>query len=802
MPSTTLSSKLHQPKVFPLLGLSSFVDYKRYAPAQFTGAGTLDGAGDLTAAGTLLYLGAGTLDGAGGLTAAGVVGYLASGSLAGAGDLSGSGFETFHDGGVAAGTGSLSAGGVAGYLASALLAGAGGLQVAGVPLGGAFLTGAGDLVAVGVLKYPRFHENFDRQGTLPPTVLDMGNNFKIDTGGHGSSYPNSVTEKGGGYHAILGNFVDSLSGSETVAVYWRPFNKGAFDQHVLMRSTRADWPSLNCYHASMSSNGLQIWKTIGGVTTALGAPTGVKNLQLPITDIYLLQGWVNLTALKACVVRASDGFFYANSGGWTASPTYWTASDASIPPASAYIGILTPGTTGSTYSDDVYMDPPVPVLDITAFTLLSLGAQQQLTPGGFTDPLFGVTWSSNNPAVATVDATGVVKAVSNGTAIITATGKRNTAETATSTVTVSFQIIYLAGAGGLQGTGGALYMAGGSLAGLGGLTAAGGVSYAVGASLAGVGDLTATANPPSTFGQVTLGGAGGLTAAGLVSYGAIINLAGIGDLLVNGKASMSGQATLGGSGDLTATGQTIPHYFSSGILDGHGGLLVGSPQTAYTASATLDGRGDLLTLGGASYVAAATLSGRGDLLGNGAPAFLGQVTLDGHGDLLSLGFGGFFAGATLDGHGDLYALGYNLTEASDSLHHAIKLKLVLNTSLVSLVGDHIYPVNPPQSWVPSRDGPALCYEVLDNAGQVCLDGADGTGIAHVNFVSWALLASEALAVIKTVREDWNGFSGPSGSFNFDYVSSEARESDFIESIEGSDKGVFTLTLSYELGHTP
>ena len=74
-------------------------------------------------------------------------------------------------------------------------------------------------------------------------------------------------------------------------------------------------------------------------------------------------------------------------------------------------------------------DPSAPVVAVTGVTLspetatLAIGATRQLTatvaPANATDKT--VTWASNNPTVATVDAAGLVTAHSAGTATITAT---------------------------------------------------------------------------------------------------------------------------------------------------------------------------------------------------------------------------------------------------------------------------------------------------------------------------------------------------------------------------------------------
>lgn len=55
----------------------------------------------------------------------------------------------------------------------------------------------------------------------------------------------------------------------------------------------------------------------------------------------------------------------------------------------------------------------------------------------------GVTWKSSNTKVATVSSTGVVKAVGNGKATITATAKDGSKKTATCTITVPYKITYV-----------------------------------------------------------------------------------------------------------------------------------------------------------------------------------------------------------------------------------------------------------------------------------------------------------------------------------------------------------------------
>ncbi len=86
----------------------------------------------------------------------------------------------------------------------------------------------------------------------------------------------------------------------------------------------------------------------------------------------------------------------------------------------------------------------------TTGTLTTVGQTLQLTatvaPANATNP--AVTWSSSNPSVATVDTTGKVTAVANGTATITVTTEDGN-KTATATITVA-----ISGTGDSGSTGG------------------------------------------------------------------------------------------------------------------------------------------------------------------------------------------------------------------------------------------------------------------------------------------------------------------------------------------------------------
>ena len=96
--------------------------------------------------------------------------------------------------------------------------------------------------------------------------------------------------------------------------------------------------------------------------------------------------------------------------------------------------------SGVTASCEVTVKIPVTsiTLDTTSEVLTAMGQTIQLTPTVLPDNATDktVTWSSSNPAVATVSDTGLVTAVGDGTATITATAADGSGVTATCEVTV------------------------------------------------------------------------------------------------------------------------------------------------------------------------------------------------------------------------------------------------------------------------------------------------------------------------------------------------------------------------------
>jgi predicted outer membrane repeat protein len=222
----------------------------------------------------------------------------------------------------------------------------------------------------------------------------------------------------------------------------------------------AAWSSNNAVLADVSAKGLVTGVSTGNTTIVaqLGAVKGKATVKvLPtLSSIAITPAKIKLAANATQALSAMGYYSNATTKDLTSGVT-WTSSD----PAVAYVsgaGLLvavTPGT--ATISATTSSASPSPVtgtaaVTVSTATLASLavtpvtkqlpkGTSQQLSvTGTFSDrttqdltaPV--VTWSSSAPAVATVNADGLVSAVGTGVALVTA---RHVASGITDTATIT-----------------------------------------------------------------------------------------------------------------------------------------------------------------------------------------------------------------------------------------------------------------------------------------------------------------------------------------------------------------------------
>jgi len=184
----------------------------------------------------------------------------------------------------------------------------------------------------------------------------------------------------------------------------------------------------------------------GFVTVGLSYFVGAKKI---LTHIAVNPGMATLASLRATTQfsaiahdqkgRPMPGTMFT----WRSSnPAVATVSNTGLVTAvgdgSATISAMSTGVTGSA-NVMVSRTAGAVALAPTSVSLNALGAQQQLSAtarDAGNSPLMGVnfTWTSSNPAVATVSSSGMVTAVGNGTATITGA---SSGKTATATVTVA-----------------------------------------------------------------------------------------------------------------------------------------------------------------------------------------------------------------------------------------------------------------------------------------------------------------------------------------------------------------------------
>ncbi|WP_186893512.1 leucine-rich repeat protein [Acetobacterium malicum] len=169
-------------------------------------------------------------------------------------------------------------------------------------------------------------------------------------------------------------------------------------------------------------------------------PVAVTAVSLNKTSLELsVQGTETLTATVAPASAANKAVSFSSSAPAVATVNAGTGLVTAVAVGTARITVTT--TDGSKQAScDVTVSPiAVTGVSLTPATL-NLGYEDTATltatmaPANATNP--GITWSSSDPLVATVDQSGMVKAVHAGTAEITASSQADSTITATTVVTV------------------------------------------------------------------------------------------------------------------------------------------------------------------------------------------------------------------------------------------------------------------------------------------------------------------------------------------------------------------------------
>ena len=217
------------------------------------------------------------------------------------------------------------------------------------------------------------------------------------------------------------------------------------------------WTSSNPAVATVSNTGLvrAVESGTATITATAADGSGVTatcevTVKIPVASITLNKSSEILTAIGQ-TVQLTPTVLPDNamnkSVRWTSSnPAVAAVNNTGLVTAmgsgTATITATAADGSGVTATCEVTVKIPVTsiTLDKTSEMLTEMGQTIQLTPTVLPDNATDktVTWSSSNPAVATVSETGLVTAVGDGTATITATAADGSGVTATCEVTVIF----------------------------------------------------------------------------------------------------------------------------------------------------------------------------------------------------------------------------------------------------------------------------------------------------------------------------------------------------------------------------
>ncbi len=314
------------------------------------------------------------------------------------------------------------------------------------------LTGYSDLVTGGMGQgspvapsYPIARFDFE-SGTLASAGLDdFDSVFSIGTTNPYTG-THSISQSGTAGHDIFTALADSLGGDMTVTGYFY-ITAASSGVQIQARVQPAGTDNTTNIRAIFNVAGLYVIQDVGGTVTNLSAQG--SGVSIPNNVWLCLELRMSGTAISARIINETTGNYFENASGgagsWVSSVQSATGTLSGGPTGAGSYGVRLANATANTiFFDDLICDPAIPSINNPTFSISSASGTQQLTAGGFTDPLHanpgGVTWASSNTAVATVGATtGLVVATGNGSATITATGIRDTTQTATAAATITGQ---------------------------------------------------------------------------------------------------------------------------------------------------------------------------------------------------------------------------------------------------------------------------------------------------------------------------------------------------------------------------
>lgn len=243
--------------------------------------------------------------------------------------------------------------------------------------------------------------------------------------------PAALEQQNSGYLALSKDelYIEIPSDESSVTEYiYVAYAEDAYDQIV--------WHSTDTHVATVESGAITAWapgtaiitaqSDTGAVGSCMVTVTREKAARLNRSYVEMEIEYNNLTPRYQLYLQSSDG--YDSIYQWRSNnPSVATVDRNGVVTAYAegYATIYANTVRGSVLSCkiQVYNNIGKVTLNNSRMYLESIGGQGVLTASiAVADPsTVGITWTSSNPAAATVDASGLVTAVGDGEAIITAT---------------------------------------------------------------------------------------------------------------------------------------------------------------------------------------------------------------------------------------------------------------------------------------------------------------------------------------------------------------------------------------------
>ena len=119
------------------------------------------------------------------------------------------------------------------------------------------------------------------------------------------------------------------------------------------------------------------------------------------------------------------------------------------------------------------------------------------------------------------------------------------------------------------------------------------------------------------------------------------------------------------------------------------------------------------------------------------------------------------------------------------------------TAIVGTAPPRIYPVALPEG----KPRPALLYKRVEGGHDSTLKGSGGHALGKFEFDAIADNYSDADALAEALRQVMQGFVGTFGDTAVRAVVLEEEVDDYLGPVDGSGRGVYTITLTYAIRYT-